>query len=105
MLIVCEITTYQYPRFVVFFPARKRVNSPERHAEHTIALRLRQHHPERRQEVRLRATSGKLQKFNYAIRRVKPCRAQLKKKQALLRHPLPQPLCTPSPETGAALDG
>lgn len=92
-----------------FFPTRKLANSPERHAEHTISQRLRQHHPERRQEVRLRATSGKLQKFNYVIRRVKPCRAQLeknnKKKQALLRHPLPQPLCAPSPETGAALDG
>lgn len=72
---------YLYPCFVgVFFPTRKLANSPERHAEHTISQRLRQHHPERRQEVRLRATSGKLQKFNYVIRRVKPCRAQLKKK-------------------------
>lgn len=62
-----------------FFPTRKLANSPERHAEHTISQRLRQHHPERRQEARLRATSGKLQKCNYVIRRVKPCRAQLKK--------------------------
>lgn len=89
MLFVCEITTYLYPSFVVFFPTRKLANSPERHAEHTISLRLRQHHPERRQEVRLRAASGKLQKFNYVIRRVKPCRAQLKKNKPSSDTPSP----------------
>lgn len=73
---------------LLFFPRkRKLANSPERHVERIISLRLGQRYPERRQEV--------LQKFNYVFHRVKPCRAQLKK---ITKKPSPPPLLTPSPQ-------